>query len=267
MKEVRRVAIVTGAGRGIGRAIALRLARAGNDIVAVDLSLNSESDLSGRDNGSVVEEIEAGGGRATGHVGDLCDPTTAKTMVECAVEKFGQVDILVNNCGGALSPIERSLPSVVPEEDLESMLRLNLFSTVACCQAVAPEMIRRGGGSIVNISSRAGLLPAWRDARLTGYGLAKSCVIQYTRFLAFELGPQNVRVNCVAPGTIGTERILRSAQQRGMATEADVANIPLRRFGRPEEVAGTVHFLTSDDAAYITGQCLPVCGGTVLTPS
>ena len=123
------------------------------------------------------------------------------------------------------------------------------------------------GGTIINISSRAGVDPARREGRLTPYGIAKTGVIQYTRFLAHDVGPDSIRVNCIAPGTIATARILKTAQERGISTDVDLGDIPLRRFGSTEDVAGVVQFFASDLSAFVTGQCLSVCGGTVLTPS
>jgi len=266
--SMRKVALVTGAGRGIGRAIAVRLAARGADVVVADLDLNSGTEY---DEGvpaiPVVDEIESLERRALGFQGDLSRRETAKAMVAAALDKFGRIDVLVNNCGGALTPIERSLASVVPDEDIDFIFRLNLLSTIYCCQEAVPTMRKQRSGCIVNISSRAGIDPAAREGRLTAYGMAKSSVIQYTRFLAHEIGPAGIRVNCVAPGTIATARILHQAKARGIATGADIDRIPLRRFGTPGDVAGVVEFLTSDLSAFVTGQCLSVCGGSVLTPS
>ncbi|CAN5638862.1 3-oxoacyl-ACP reductase FabG [soil metagenome] len=267
-KKTGKVAIVTGAGRGIGRAIALRLAREGCDVLVADLDLAGAAQY-GEELGAatVSDEIIALGQRSVGFQGDLCERSTARDMVARAIEAFGRVDILVNNCGGAFTPIERSKASVMPDEDLASMLQINLYSAIFCCQEVLPAMRAQGGGSIVNMASRAGVDPAARDGRLTPYGLAKTGVIQYTRFLAHDVGPDNIRVNCLAPGTIFTARIKQLAQLRGLATDADLQEIPLRRFGTPDEVASVVEFFASDRSSFVTGQCLSVCGGNVLTPS
>ncbi len=262
-----KVAVVTGGSRGIGRAIALRLAAAGADVVVAARNLCGPrygEELSAE---TVPHEIRALGRRSIGFEGDLSERETAKALVRRALDELGRIDILVNNAGGALSPVERSLASVVPDEDIQFMLRLNLLSAVYCCQEALPAMRQQSGGSIINISTRAALDPAQRQGRLTAYGMAKSALNQYTRFLAQDVGPENIRVNCVAPGAIATARIMQSAKERNISTAADTEKIPLRRFGTADEVARVVEFFASDASAYVTGQCLSVCGGTVLTPS
>jgi len=263
-----KTAIVTGAGRGIGRAIALRLAAQGADVVVTARDL-AHSERYGEELGAatVPEEIRGLGRKSIGFEGDLCSRDVAKALIQRTLDTFGRIDILVNNVGGALSPVERSKASVMPDEDIEYMLRLNLLSAVYCCQEALPSMRARKCGSIVNISSRAGLDPSQRQGRLTPYGIAKTGLIQYTRFLAHDVGPDNIRVNCVAAGAIATARILKLASARGISTDADLALIPLRRLGTADEVASVVQFFASDMSAYVTGQCLSVCGGTVLTPS
>ena len=264
----QKVAIVTGAGRGIGRAIALRLAAQGADVVvsARDLT-RSERYGETLSAPTVPDEIRALGRKSIGFEGDLCSREVAKALIARTLDAFGRIDILVNNVGGALTPVERSKASVMPDEDIEYLLKLNLMSAVYCCQEALPAMRARKSGSIVNISSRAGLDPSQRQGRLAPYGIAKTGLIQFTRFLAHDVGPDNIRVNCVAAGAIATARILQSAKARGISTDADLATIPLRRLGTADEVASVVQFFASDMSAYVTGQCLSVCGGTVLTPS
>jgi NAD(P)-dependent dehydrogenase (short-subunit alcohol dehydrogenase family) len=263
-----KVAIVTGAARGIGRAVALKLARHGADVVIADVDLDSAR-VYGEALAApgVPDEVRALGRRSLGVQGDLCDAAAAQALVQQAVDAFGRLDILVNNAGGALTPVERSLASQVPPEDLAAMWQLNLMTAVHCSQAAMPALRAAGGGSIVNIASRAALDPAQRQGRLTGYGLAKGALVQYTRHLAHEVGPWGVRVNAVAPGAIATARLQATAAARNIGTAADVSGIPLRRLGTADDVAGAVLFLASDASAYVTGQCLSVCGGTVLTPS
>jgi len=261
-----KVAIVTGSGRGIGRAIALRLAREGADVVVADRSLASAEEFGEElTAASVPEEIHLLGRRSIGFEGDLTSRETARDLVAVTVETFGHVDILVNNVGGALSPMERSFASQMTDEDIEFMFKLNYLSSVVCAQEALPNMRSAGGGSIVNISSRAGIDPSQRQGRLAPYGIAKSSVLAFTRYLAHEVGPDGVRVNCIAPGSIATSRIVHTAKERGISTDADLDLIPLRRFGTAEDIAGVVYFLASEDSAYVSGQVICVDGGTVLT--
>ncbi len=263
-----RVAIVTGAARGIGRATALLLARQGADVVVSDLRLDAAQEFGEELAAATVpDEIRALGVRSLGVQGDLCDRRAATDLVERTLDVLGRIDILVNNAGGALSPVERSTGSQVPPEDLEAMWQLNLMTAVHCSQAALPALRQGGKGSIVNISSRAALDPSRRQGRLAPYGMAKGALLQYTRYLAAEVGPWGVRVNAVAPGAITTARLQATAAARNIGTEAEIAAVPLRRLGTAGDIANAVLFLASDAAAYVSGQCLSVCGGTVLTPN
>lgn len=268
MELAGRVAIVTGAARGIGRAIALRLARAGADVVIADVELDGArrfGEALGAD--TVPHEIEALGRRSLGVEGDLTQAAAARELVARTLDTFGRLDILVNNAGGALTPVERSRASEAPPEDLQAMWDINLMTAVHCCQAAMPALRRSGAGSVVNLASRAALNAAQRDGQLAPYGISKMAVVGYTRYLAAEVGPDGVRVNAVAPGVVTTARIRAQAAARGIGTEREIARIPLRRLGTPEDIANAVMFLASDASAYVTGQCLSVCGGTVLTPN
>jgi NAD(P)-dependent dehydrogenase (short-subunit alcohol dehydrogenase family) len=263
-----KVAIVTGAGRGIGRAIALRLAALGADVVIADVNLHSadeygESSLPG----GVCAEVEALGRRSLGVQGDLRQRSAAQALVSAAVDRFGHVDVLVNNAGGMLAPMDRSDASKMTNEDIEMIFDLNLHSTIYCSQAAVPAMRDAHGGSIVNIASMAALDPSQRKGKLAHYGMAKTSVVQFTRFLAHEVGPDGIRVNAIAPGTIGTARIKALAAARGIGADSDLQNIPLRRLGTADDIAGAVQFLATDLSAYVSGQCISVCGGRILTPS
>jgi NAD(P)-dependent dehydrogenase (short-subunit alcohol dehydrogenase family) len=262
-----KVAIVTGAARGLGRAFALRLARMGADVVIADLNLQGAAEF-GEQLGaaSVPHEIRALGRRSLGVQGDLRERAAAVELIERTHAEFGRIDILVNNAGGALGAVDRSFASTATDDDWDFMLQLNLMSMIYCCQAAVPRL-RERGGVIVNLASKAGLDASARDGRLAPYGIAKTGVIQYTRFLAHELGPHGIRVNCIAPGAVTTARIVAQAKARNIGTAADVAAIPLGRLGTTEDIAGVLQFFVSDQSAYVTGQCLSVCGGKVLTPS
>jgi len=264
-----KVAIVTGGGRGIGRSIALRFASLGADVVVVSRDLSPQGERYGEvfTAPTVAEEIQATGRRGLGIEGDLRHRETAQRVVAQTLDEFGRIDILVNNAGGALTPIDRSYASIMPDEDMTELMEVNYLSAVYCSQEVVPAMRRAGGGSIVNISSTAALNASIPNGRLAGYSIAKAAVQVYTRFLAAEVGKDGIRVNAVAPGIVETARILASAKARGIGTPEDLEKIPLRRFAQPEEIAGAVEFFASDLSSYVTGQVLSVCGGSILMPS
>lgn len=262
-----QTAIVTGAARGLGRAYALRLAALGANVAVVDIDLNAAAEF-GETLGasSVAGEIEGLGRRALGVQADLTQRSEVQRVVDEVVQAFGRVDILVNNAGGAITPAERSLASLTPEEDTRKLLDVNFMSTVHACQLVAPHMKRQGAGVIVNISSQSAVA-TYNQGLLAVYAAAKAAVTQYTRYLAAELGPHGIRANCLAPGIMLTSRVAAQAAQRGIGTDAEAAKVPLRRLGRVEDCAGVLEFLVTDLSQYVTGQVISVCGGAVLTPS
>jgi len=262
-----QVAIVTGAARGLGRAYALRLAKLGADVVISDVDLNSAREFGEQlDADTVMDEVRALGRHSLGVQGDLRKRAAADDLVARTLAEFGRLDILVNNAGGAFAPVERSSASQVPDEDTDAMLDVNYRSMLHCCQAALPAL-RERGGAIVNISTMAALDPSRTRGRMTAYAVAKSAVIQYTRYLAYEVGPEGVRVNCIAPGTMLTPRIQAQAAARGMQSDKELQRIPLRRYGVAEDCANVLEFLVTPLSSYVTGQCLSVCGGQVLTPS
>jgi NAD(P)-dependent dehydrogenase (short-subunit alcohol dehydrogenase family) len=268
MKLQDQVAIVTGAARGIGRGFALRLARLGCHVVVVDIDLAGAAEFGEKlSAASVPEEIIALGRRSIGVTADLTQRTQVQAMVERTLSEFGRVDLLVNNAGGAVAPIATSRASEMNDEDMQRMFDLNLMSTIYACQAVVPSMRAQGRGNIVNVASTLGLDAAHRGGLLAHYGMAKTGVVQYTRFLAAEVGPDGIRVNCIAPGSTATARVAAQAAARGIVGEGDLPKIPLRRLGTVEDMAGPLEFLATDLSAYVTGQCISVCGGKVLTPS
>jgi NAD(P)-dependent dehydrogenase (short-subunit alcohol dehydrogenase family) len=268
MKLKGKTAIVTGGARGLGRAYALRLAGLGADVAILDLNLGGAAEYGeALAAPSVAAEIEQMERRGLGIQADLSVQTEAQAAIDTVLAAFGQVDILVNNAGGHVTPAERSDASTIPADDLRELLDANFLSTVFCCQAVAPAMKQRGHGVIVNTSSQAGVTTYGHQGRIAGYAAAKAAVAQYTRYLAAELGPHGIRVNCLAPGVMLTARVAAQAAARGIGTDEQVQGVPLRRFGRVEDCAGVVEFLTTDLSQYVTGQVISVCGGAVLTPS
>jgi 3-oxoacyl-[acyl-carrier protein] reductase len=208
-----KVAIVTGGGRGLGRAYARRLATLGAKIAICDLSLKSfeEFEAESRDmtGDSTVAEIEAAGGSAFGVELDVADRAAVDAMVTQVAEKWGRVDILVANAGGGRGRPLDTKASTLDTGLLDLVLHMNLYGTIYCCNAVAPIMKQQRYGKIVTVASVAGLSPS-ADGGYAHYGAAKAAIAHYTRYLAQDLGPHGITANCIAPGTIATGRIMQT---------------------------------------------------------
>ena len=230
-----KLALVTGASKGIGKAIAEELARAGADVVVGYRSGREEA-----------EELAAQiGGRAV--QADVSSPEEAKRLVEEA----GDVDVLVNNAGLTRD----GLLARMPDDDWRAVIETNLSSVFYTCRAVTRPMMKKRGGSIVNISSIVGVHGNWGQ---TNYAASKAGIIGFTKSLARELGSRNIRANVVAPGYVKSQLTDVLPEE---ATKAMVDNTPLGRIAEPREVAGAVRFLASDEASFITGDVLLVDGG------
>jgi 3-oxoacyl-[acyl-carrier protein] reductase len=257
-----RTAIVTGAARGLGRAYALQLARAGADVAIVDLELDSfrhfAEEAAEMTADTVVDEIKDLGRRSLGFEGDLTEAHVIQEAVDGVVAEWGRLDIIVNNAGGgSYAHGADTAPSNVPPDNVRADIERNLMSAINGCQAAAGPMRRQGSGSIINVATQAAILPM--EAMYAHYGAAKSAVITYTKYLAEELGPCGVRVNVIAPGYIATGRLMPIFEQAG--TEKITSGIAMRRLGTPEDCASVVEFLSGDGSAYVSGQVISVCGG------
>jgi 3-oxoacyl-[acyl-carrier protein] reductase len=244
-----RRALVTGARHGLGRAIAVLLARRGALVAACDVLADG-----------LDETARLAGEGCTTHPLDVTDAEAVGALVASLEAAPPGIDILVNNAGGVLGQVGRPLEAV-SRQDWQAIVDVNMTAAFLCAQAVAPAMKRRGRGRIVNISSGAGL-----SVSLTGiqaYASAKAGQIGLTRQLAHELGPFGITVNCVAPGFVRcnptTERQWEAMGEAGQRRLVD--SIALRRLGTPEDIALAVGFLAGDEAAWITGQTLAVDGG------
>jgi 3-oxoacyl-[acyl-carrier protein] reductase len=239
-----KVAIVTGAASGIGKAIAHALAQAGCDIVIADI------DLEGGE--TTVREVEEIGRTAIAVRADVRSRSDCERMVSAALERFGTIDILVNNAG-----IYPAAPLVeMKEDEWDEVLDINLKGVFLCSQAVMPTMMARRSGRIVNIASIDGKTPGHINAH---YSASKAGVISLTRSMAAELAPYGINVVAIAPGWTATEKILR-----GERWKEAVEKIPLGRLAQPEEIAHVILFLVSEAASYITGETINVSGGLVM---
>lgn len=244
---MKGVALVTGASRGIGRAIALRLAQDGY-MVAVHCVKSADKAE------AVCELIRQNRGEAHAFLCDVSDYHAVEQMVQTIQQKHGPITVLVNNAGIA----QQKLFTDISPEEWRRMMAIHVDGTYNTCHAVLPAMIRCHRGAIVNISSMWGQTGGSCEVH---YSTAKAAVIGFTKALAKEVGPSGVRVNCVAPGVIKTD-MLADFDEATLSSLADEA--PLCRLGTPEDVAAAVSFLVSDQAGFITGQVLAPNGGIVI---
>ncbi|HJC04810.1 MAG TPA: 3-oxoacyl-[acyl-carrier-protein] reductase [Candidatus Enterocloster excrementipullorum] len=242
-----KIALVTGASRGIGRQIALTLAAQG---AAVIVNYNGSAAKAEE----VVEEIEKAGGKAEAIQCNVSDFESCKSMMEDIVSRYGRLDILVNNAG-----ITRdNLIMKMSEEDFDAVIQTNLKGVFNCIKHISRQMIKQKAGRIINISSVSGVLG---NAGQANYCAAKAGVIGLTKCMARELASRGITVNAVAPGFIRTDM---TDVLKDNVKEAIIATIPMKTFGETEDVANTVAFLASDAARYITGQVISVDGGMAM---
>ncbi|WP_253200012.1 3-oxoacyl-[acyl-carrier-protein] reductase [Clostridium estertheticum] len=242
-----KTAVVTGASRGIGRAIALKLAKHGANVV-----VNYRNSVDAVQ--EVVKEIEALGVKVLAIQADISSYTDVENMIKKSVEEFGSIDILVNNAGIT----KDGLLMRMKEADFDSVIDINLKGAFNCTRHVAAIMLKQRSGRIINISSVSGLTG---NAGQVNYSAAKAGIIGMTKSVAREFGSRGVTCNAVAPGYIQTDM---TEDLPAKVKDTIMGTIPLKRLGRPEDVANVVAFLVTDEAAYITGQVINVDGGMVM---
>ena len=241
-----RVAVVTGASQGIGRTVALRLAKEGATVVAAARNQEKLNEL--------VAEITAAGGKAAAFALDVADEEQVKSTVKAVIAQFGKIDILVNNAG-----ITRDqLVMRMKRSDWDAVLQTNLTSAYLCIQQAIPSMLKQRAGRIINITSVFGQMG---QAGQANYAASKAGLIGLTMAIAREVGSRSITCNAIAPGFIETPM---TAVLSDEFKQNAVKQIPLGRVGTPEDVAGAVAFLASDDASYITGHVLSVNGGMLM---
>ena len=244
-----KVALVTGAASGIGRASALLFAREGAAVTLFDID-----EQGGR---SVAAEIVEEGGRAQFLPGNVADAADCEAAVQRTLEVFGRLDVLFNNAG----IIRRATVLEISEEEWDRVMAINVKSVVLLSRQAIPAMIEAGGGSIVNTASGWGLVGG---PKAVSYCASKGAVVQLTRAMAIDHGPDNIRVNCLCPGDTDTSMLRQEAAELGASAQeflAEAADRPLRRVGSPEEIARAALYLASDAASFVTGTALVVDGG------
>lgn len=245
-----KTALITGSSRGIGKAIALRMAEAGANVVVSSRKLDACQ--------AVVDEIVANGGKAIATTCNIGDKAELQNLVDSAIEAFGQIDILV--CNAAVNP-HYGPNQEIPDEAFDKILDCNVRSNHWLCQMTIPAMAARGDGAVIIISSVAGL---HGSTAIGTYGISKAADMQLARNLALEWGPSNVRVNCIAPGLVRTD-FARALWENPRTYEKVCAKTPLRRIGEPDEIAGSALFLASPAARFMTGQTIVIDGGAEIS--
>jgi 2-deoxy-D-gluconate 3-dehydrogenase len=241
-----RVAIITGGNGGIGLGMARGLAEAGASVL-----------IAGRDagkNDAAVAELETAGGRATSVVADLRVEAAAAEIVAAAVAGFGRLDILVNNAGINI----RKTPEAYSLEEWREVLDTNLTGAFLCCRAAHPELVRSGGGKVINVGSMMSIFGA---ATLAPYGASKGAIVQFTKSLASAWAADNIQVNAVLPGWVDTDLTRRARIDNEALHERVLARTPARRWGIPDDLAGIAVFLSAGASDFITGAAIPVDGG------
>lgn len=246
MRLAGKVCIITGAARGIGHATALKFAREGAKVVVCDLDRNTVD--------AAVDDIHSAGGEARGFVVDVTAPASIQAMVDAVMQRYGRIDVLVNNAG----IVQDAQLLKMREDQFDRVIDVNLKGTYNCTKAMAAIMVEQGSGVILNASSIVGI---YGNFGQTNYAASKFGVIGMVKTWARELGRKGVRANAVCPGFVETS-IISSIPEKVL--EAMKARVPLGRLAKPEDIANTYAFLASDEASYINGAVIEVSGGATI---
>jgi len=244
MKLSGKVAVVTGAGQGLGEAIAVRFAREGAAVMINDFNPETAA--------RTAEQVRAAGARAAVTVGSVTDEALVKEMMERAAKELGGLGILVNNAGITRDKLLRDLTV----DDWDAVINLNLRGTFLCSKYATPHMVAAKWGRVINMSSRAHL----GNKGQTNYSASKAGVIGFTRSLSMEVGKFGITANCIAPGVIATPGVTSLPHYQSLVDRV-APTLPIPRLGKPDDVAGVAAFLASDDAEYVTGETIHVSGG------
>lgn len=260
-----KVAIVTGAARGIGREYALRLASLGANVGIIDIDLKAyqhfeREQLSG-DFETVVDEIKSFGVNSIGVEADISNELEVVNAVNKIRAEIGDIDILIANAGGGSGDITENAASSIDSAQLKVVMERNLYGTIYSVKAVASDMKKRNYGKIITVTSVAGI-KANDSGTYSHYGAAKAAIINYTKYLAQDLGPYNITVNAIAPGYIGTGRLMEQFEKVGVDSYAN--QTALKRLGTPQDCANVIEFLATELSDYVTGSVIDVTGGLVL---
>ncbi|MGI6161576.1 MAG: SDR family NAD(P)-dependent oxidoreductase [Christensenellales bacterium] len=264
IKLAGKVALITGAARGLGREYALHLASLGADVGMIDIDLRSyrlfekEAALMSAD--TVMDEVRDMGRRSCGVEADLTDFDQTKSAVDKIAKELGDIDILVCNAGGGTGEPYENKASDMDIAQYKTVLARNIDSTVYTVTAVAPMMKKKRAGKIITVCSQAGLGTSM-DGGYAHYGLAKAAIMRYTEYLSADLGAYNINVNCIAPGFVATGRCsgtFLTSPKKDLYLE----HISLHRFATPKDIAKVVEFLATDLSDYVTGATLDLTGGT-----
>ncbi|WP_096200090.1 SDR family NAD(P)-dependent oxidoreductase [Bacillus sp. FJAT-45350] len=263
-KLAGKVALVTGAARGIGREYALRLASLGADVGIIDIDLHSykhfKKEKIDEECDTVVEEIRNLGVNSIGVEADISNEEKVTNAIKKITENLGEIDILIANAGGGTGAVSENAASTVDSEQLKVVMERNLYGTIYSVKAVAENMKRNRYGKIITVTSVAGI-KSNEGGTYSHYGASKAGIISYTKYLAQDLGPYNITVNAIAPGYIGTGRLMEQFEKGGV--ENFTKETALKRLGTPEDCANVIEFLATNLSDYVTGTVIDVTGGLV----